>query len=859
MSAQNSPRRGVISAAAGVLGFSALAGLLVTVMVAPAVAVTGITASSAIGVFDSLPEYLEIGHQSERNEIWATYTGPGNVGGYQQIATIFDQNRQEVAYDDISPFAREAAVDGEDTRFFEHGGVDVPSVVRAAVGNAGGGSGGGGASTLTMQLVKNIYVQEALKQPTQELRKQAYADATAPDFSRKLKEMKLAIGLEKKYTKKEILTAYLNIAFFGDNTYGIQAAAQRYFSVDAKALTAAEAASLIAIVQYPNQRALDNPDNYEANKNRRDVILKAMYHAGDLTDKERDDALAVPVDDTTLKPHAPQNGCIGAEPHATWFCDYVVKNVDNFEFLGNDAPTREANWKRGGYKLYTTLDMDIQVNAQNVTWQYANNAETELALGSSTVAVQPGTGRVLMMTENKIFNDTLDGGGPTATAVNYNTSQKYGASSGFPPGSSYKLFTLIDWLKSGKGIYEKVSGDERKIDQSKFKDTCTGGWGGPYSPTNDAAGEGGPQTVYDATKYSVNGAFISMALQLDLCDIRHVAESMGVERADGTPLQTNPSSVLGTNEVTPLSMAGAYATVAAGGKYCTPIIVDRAVDPEGKDLPGQTSQCHQAIDPDVAATAAFVLQGVMSGGTGTASNPDDGIPIFGKTGTADGAVHTWIITSTTKVATATWVGNIVEKYQLYDYYWDGYAGNTLRHPIMAATAAVTNAKYGGDAFPTPSGTLLSGSGLEVPDVRGLTPEKAKQLLEGLGFTYVDGGQVDSQLPAGTVASTDPAIGSQSAAGTSITVTISKGNLVQFPDVVGDGKTNTVAQAHAALTSAGFTSITDSCSVITPTPPVTVPPTTDPREGKVSASNPAPGAFVLPHTPVTLTYTKATCP
>ncbi|MEP6480459.1 MAG: transglycosylase domain-containing protein [Rhodoglobus sp.] len=860
MSAQKSPRRGVLSAAVGLLGFSVLSGLLVTVMVAPAVAVTGITASSAIGIFDSLPEYLEIGHQSERNELWATYTGPGNVNGYELIATIFDQNRQEVPYEEISPYAREAAVDGEDRRFFEHGGVDVSSVVRAAVGNAAGTSASG-ASTLSMQLVKNIFVQQALLEPTQALQKKAYADATAPDFNRKLKEMKLAIGLEKSYTKKEILTAYLNIAFFGSNTYGIQAAAQRYYSVDAKDLTLPEAASLIAIVQYPNERALDTPKNYKANKARRDVILNNMHQVGDITQKELSTALASPVDDTTVKPHAPVNGCIGANAYATWFCDYVVKNVDNYAFLGTDVKTREANWKAGGYKLYTTLDMDIQVNAQNVTWQYANNAETQLALGSTSVAVQPGTGRVLMMTENKIFNDSLDGGGPTTTAVNFNTNKKYGGSSGFPPGSSYKLFTLVDWLKSGKGIYEKVNGDERVIQQSKFKDSCQGGWGGTYSPTNDAAGEGGPQTVYNATLNSVNGAFISMALQLDLCDIRHVAESMGVERADGTPLQTNPSSVLGTNEVTPLSMAGAYATIAAGGKYCTPIIVDRAVDPSGAVLPGQSSDCHQAIDPDIAATVAFVLQGVMSNGTGTRSNPEDGVPILGKTGTADGAVHTWIITSTTAVATATWVGNIVDRYQLYDYEWADWGGNNLRHPIMAATALVTNSKYGGGAFPTPSGVLLGGSGLQVPDVRGLSPEKAKALLEGLGFTYVDGGPVDSEVPLGMVVSTDPPAGSQSAAGTTITVTTSKGNLVQFPDVVLDGKTNTLAQAHAALNAAGYMTITDSCSVIAPAP-VTIPPTPvtpDPREGKVSASSPAPGTYVLPHAAVTLTYTKAICP
>ena len=410
MSAQNSPRRGVFAGIAGILGFSVLSGLLVTVMVAPALAVTGITASSTIGIFDSLPEYIQIGQQPERNTIYATYTGSGNTGGYYPIATIYDQNRQEVRYDQISPYALDAAVDGEDRRFFDHGGVDVPSVIRAALGNATGTSSSG-ASTLSMQLVKNIYVQQALQEPTEELRQKAYDAATSPSFDRKLKEMKLAIGLEKTYTKKEILAAYLNIAFFGDNTYGIQAAAQRYYSVDAKDLTLPQAASLIAIVQFPNQRGLFDPENYSANKDRRDVILYAMFDSGDITQKEYDEAVATPVDDTTLKPQEPQNGCIGAYAYAKWFCDFVVKNVKNYEFLGANEQERLDNWKRGGYSLYTTLDLDVQINAQDQTWAYAPNTETALELGSSTVTVQPGTGRVLIMTENKVFDDTLEGGG----------------------------------------------------------------------------------------------------------------------------------------------------------------------------------------------------------------------------------------------------------------------------------------------------------------------------------------------------------------------------------------------------------------------------------------------------------------
>ncbi|MEQ1735526.1 MAG: transglycosylase domain-containing protein [Rhodoglobus sp.] len=856
MSAPKPPRRGVFTGITGILGFSALSGLLVTVMIAPALAVTGITASSTIGIFDSLPEYIEIGQQPERNTLYAQYSGEGSENGYIPIATIYDQNRQEVPYDQISSFALDAAVAGEDRRFWEHGGVDVPSVIRAAVGNATGTSESG-ASTLSMQLVKNIYVQQALQEPTEELRQAAYDKAVGVSFDRKLKEMKLAIGLEKAYTKKEILTAYLNIAFFGDNTYGIQSAAQRYYSVDASELTLPQAASLIAIVQFPNQRGLDVPENYDANKARRDVILYSMLDVGDITQSEYDDAIATPVDDTTLLPSEPSNGCLGANRHAKWFCDYVVKNVKNFEFLGANEQERADNWKRGGYSLYTTLDLDIQITAQEAQWQYVNPAETALALGGATVSVQPGTGRVLAMAENKIFDDTLEGGGPSTSAVNYNTGYEYGGSSGMQSGSTYKLFTLLDWLKSGKGIYERVNGNQRTENQAKFKDSCTDGggpWGGPYPFKNDSGGSPGAIAVYDATVGSVNGAFISMALQLDQCNIRGVAESLGVERADGNVLQTNPSSVLGTNEVTPLSMAGAYAAVAAGGKYCKPIVVDRVLDPNGKDIPGQTSECRQAIAPEVAATAAFALAGVMSGGTGSASNPGDGIPIIGKTGTTDNAEQTWIITATTQVATAVWVGNSIGKVSLSSYDWAGISGSRLRHAIMNVTMVRINQKYGGLAFPAPDPSLLTGSGLQVPDIRGLSPEAAKALLEGLGFIYADGGQIDSEIEAGKVASTDPPIGTLSARDTTITVFTSKGNKVSFPDVVGDGQSFTYGAASGQLNSEGFSDVSQICSAL---PPGTLPG--DPRIDKVSASDPSPGAFVLPNAKVKLTVTKLACP
>lgn len=827
-------------------------------MVTPAVAVTSETASSTIGVFDGLPDYLEIGKQPERNEIYATQTGGAVDGKYTLIATIYDQNRQEVSYDQISEFALDAAVDGEDRRFFEHGGVDVTSVARAALGQITQSSDSG-ASTLTMQLVKNIFVQQALEEPTKKKRDAAYAAATATTIDRKLKEMKYAIGLEKRYTKKEILTAYLNIAYFGDNTYGIQAAAQRYYSVDAKDLTLPQAASLVAIVQFPNDRGPFDPKNYAANKDRRDEILRDMYEMKDITKKELDDALATPVDDTTLKPSTPSNGCTAANDHARWFCDYVERNVQNFAALGPDAATREANWKRGGYQLFTTLDMDIQTTAQDAVWAYAPADETRFQLGATAVTVQPGTGRVLTMAENKVFNDTLEGGGPTTTAVNFNTAEAYGGSSGIQPGSTYKLFTLLAWLQAGKGLNELVNGNARTEPQSKFTNSCTTFNDDPSNPEprppyvgaypfgNDE-GETGNYTVMTSTEKSINGSFISMGEQLDLCNIRHDAEALGVVRADGYVLTSTPSSILGINEVTPLSMAGAYAAMAAGGLYCAPIILDRVVDPDGNDQPGQPADCRQAIEPDVAAAANYALQGVVDSGTAAQSDPDNGIPHIGKTGTTDDAVATWVDMASTQAATAVWVGNIsgFQSMREIDFGVGGY-GADARHGIMRTLATVIDAKYGGNAFPDPPARLLTGSGVTVPSVAGQTPEQAKALLEGLGFSYVDGGPTDSEVTAGKVAATDPAAGTLTARGTSITVYTSKGNKVQVPDVVAGHPTYAVAQG--ALGTSGFHTVSQVCAV-----------TTDPLlVNTVIAQDPAAGTFALPTTPIKLSVGQLTCP
>ncbi|HWR84454.1 MAG TPA: transglycosylase domain-containing protein [Rhodoglobus sp.] len=757
------------------MSFSVLAGMLVAVVMAPGFVLTSLATSSAVGVYKSLPEFLELGELRERNEIYA-----GSSAGPVRIATVYQQNREEVVYEQISVHALNAAIDGEDRRFYEHGGVDVQGVVRAVVDNLRAGGVESGASTLSMQVVKNSFINEAMELPTPEEQKAAYDEAIANTLDRKLKEMKLAIGLEKKYTKKEILVAYLNMSNFGDATYGIQAAAQRYFGVNAWDLTPVQAASLVAIVQEPSARHLADPENWVANQERRDVILEFMLDAGHLTQEEYDAAIATPVDENFVQLQPPINGCRAAVVEARWFCDFVLTSIEEFAFLGETPDARRDAWNRGGWKLYTTLDLDLQRVAQNALWAYAPNNETGFALGGASTSVQPGTGRVLTMAENKVFDDDPEQTGVEFSAVNYNTDFLHGGSSGVQPGSTYKLFTLLTWLEAGKGVEERLSANPTGFPANTFR-ACGERLGGePWEP-NNASNERGTYSIRAGTVQSINGVYARMAQQLDLCNIRDMAARLGVVRADGNELGPHPSSIIGTDEVTPLSMAGAYAAVAALGTYCTPILIDSVVTPEGDEQPGQQAQCRQVLDPGIAATAIDVLEQVMNVSNTAYANPDDGVPIFGKTGTTDRSNQTWMASATSKVATVVWVGNSVGERDITTTAYNGVRGILLRHYITRDIMAAANAKYGGDAWPAPPRNLLRSTGVYVPDgMAGLPLDQARGAIERAGLGFADGGQTDSELPAGQVVATDPAGGTIVPRDTTITVFTSNGALQPPP-------------------------------------------------------------------------------
>ncbi|AYF98244.1 transglycosylase domain-containing protein [Protaetiibacter intestinalis] len=866
MPAQGSTARSLLGAGLGLVGFSAIAGLLVTVMVAPAIAVTGMTANNSISVFQDLPDYISIEEQRQRNEIVAiSADGVTEI----KIADIFDQNREEVSLDQMDEDLKWAAIDGEDRRFYEHGGVDVPSVIRAAIGQATGTSESG-ASTLSMQLVRNILILKAVNTPiTEDYTEDDYdADikaATYPDLNRKLKEMKLAISLEKKYTKDEILQAYLNIVLMGGTTYGVQAGAQRYFGVDASDLTPAQAASLVAIVQNPSKNGLYSADNFAANQARRDVILGWMHTQGHLSDDDYEAALATPVDETTVGNNAPRNGCTSAPVEYRIPCDYAVKSIKNGEVssLGVTKDEQLATWQQGGLKVVLTITPEIQGYEHQIVGQYAPATETRMQLGSSVTSVEVGTGRILAMAQNKIFDETGNGDPQTTTAVNFAGDVKHGAATGAQPGSTYKPFVLLAFLASGHGAMETFNASIREMPSSAFRDTCNApngyAWDDPkpYTYKNDS-GETGLYTAVRGTAQSVNSVFVQMAAELDQCEIRDMARSFGMHDAagalDGSDMETNPACSIGgcENNFVSSTMAAAYAGIANQGTYCAPIIVDNVFASDGMELGGQQKVCNPTLaSPAVANTAAYAMAQVMSGGTGSQANPRDGVPYIGKTGTANKAQNTWMVGSTTRVATAVWVGNIVGDQSLRAISINGTYGGNIRHAIFKPIAKTIDAYYPGGAFPAADPALMTGTPVIVPDnLVGSTPEQAKAAIELAKLSYVDAGQMDSDLPVGTVVKTDPASGSSVPKGTAVNVFTSNGQAAMVPDVVTPNQS--FNSARDQLEDAGFENVDQVC---------VAPTSTDPPSsiGKVVAQNPSAGSVLNKSTHITLTVREVGCP
>jgi membrane peptidoglycan carboxypeptidase len=801
-------------------GLSAIAGLLTVALLTPAAAVGSYATASGLSIFEGLPDYIKPVNASQTSKLYGT-----SEGEPVEVATFYHENRVSVPYEDMSQNILNAVIATEDPRFFMHAGVDILSLARATLGVAATGLGGPGASTITMQYVKNSLVESANLSGD----KEAIAAATEVSIDRKLREIRLAIALESVSTKQEILAGYLNLSFFGNQLNGIESASNYYFGVTAKDLTVPQAALLAAMLKSPNEYKPDEPENLPIAKIRRDYVIENMRKEGYITSAEAVSYKAEPVEPNITKS---PTGC-EANQKTAYFCDYVVWTIRNSPEFGLTVEDREMLLRRGGLEIYSTMDIDLQTTVDKVV-KKEMPMDNQWKLGAASVSVEVGTGRVLAMSQNRVFNQTPDDD-PTTTSVNYSTDKAFGGSTGFQTGSTYKVFVLAEWLSKGFLLGDRVDARKKMWNADEFSARC-GGLGGTWEPRNSTGAKFENENVLRSTTLSINTSFVSMASQLDLCDIRDLAQRLGIKRADGRDLSYVPSSVLGTNELSPLSLAGAMAGFANQGVYCSPIAIDRViVRGTGQEMPVPTTRCAQAVSPEVAAATTYALRQVIAGGTGTRSRTGDGVPVAGKTGSTDGFVQTWMTGYSTEVATATWVGNVSGAVRVTNTSVRGLSGGQIRHEIWREIMTQANKLFGGNAFPTAPAKYLGASKVIMPEVAGMLPTDAEELIKlaGLSVKIEEDPQI-SIYPTGTVAATDFEAGSEVIFGSLVTLFISKGGLIVVPDVAG----LTVAEAILRLQEAGFSSVSEPVEsqtqffVFSPTIPA----------GYVVSTSPSPGSM-----------------
>jgi membrane peptidoglycan carboxypeptidase len=626
----------------------------------------------------------------------------------------------------------------------------------------------------------------------------------ARDPKRKLLEIRAAIDLEKVLTKDQILERYLNIAYFGNGAYGIQAAAERYFSTSAAKLTIPQAALLAGMVQSPTlyNPLSTNKLRKKAALERRNTVLDRMHELGHMSARRW---LAFKASKISLKPRVAQTGCIVASHSLAYFCEYVramiASGADQFKLLGATQRDRVNALNRGGLKIYTTIDLKIQDAAVAAVTKRVPIGDKSKA-ASAAVTVEPGTGKVLAMTQNKRYNPKAKD--PSSTTINYAVDTKYNGSSGMQTGSTFKPFTLATYLKDGNGLYDTV---DASVENRPFTDfeRCNGhspDRSQEYSFKNSETNVMKRISVLDATAESVNTAYVAMETKIPLCDIARTAQDIGVHLAApvancGNPASTDlpdcyPSLTLGPLSISPLTMAEAYATFAANGTYCPAWPVDKILGPDGKQIPVTKPDCNDnALPADVAHGVTYALRRVLTKGTAAGVWSGTG-NIAGKTGTTDASVDTWFVGYTRQRATAVWVGDSVETFQhtrkgkilqrrslngrrIGGHQYGTVFGATIAAPIWAdiMQTAVKGTDLGG--WDNPPASMLSGSGgVSVPDVRGRSIGEAMNTLTAAGFNVRVGQPIDSNQPAGTVADTSPSGGDQTTGGDTVIIYPSTG-------------------------------------------------------------------------------------
>jgi membrane peptidoglycan carboxypeptidase len=663
------------------------------------------------------------------------------------ITTFYDENRAPVAGDQIAEVMKQAMVAIEDARFYEHGGLDVQGTLRALVTNIAAGGVQEGGSTLTQQLVKQTLLQST-DDPAQR------AAATEQTLARKIREARLALALEDRYSKDELLTRYLNIVYFGQNAYGIQAAARAFFGVDATALTLTQAALLAGLVQSPTD---DNPlVNPEGATIRRNQVLDRMAEQGYITPAQEAEAAAAPLG--LAPPPAPRRGCVQATV-GPYVCDFVQR------YLTDELGISQHDLEHNGYVIKTTLDVALQKSGDSAVLN-------TLAMGDSRAAtftaVQPGTGHLLAMSVNRVFG--YDKNDPNQESVNLNARPSRGS------GSTYKVFVAAAALARGYSTGYTLRAPSPYVSRVYLEDDEDGKY--------DVRNAGSYRSTLDLTTalYQSSNTYF-LALEDALGSVEEpvrMAEKMGLYEfappglAEKTIEENRGSFTFGPDATSPLGLASAYSTLAASGTQCDVVPVTAVLDRYGKPLqtedgtPLVADKCTpEAIPPGVANTLNQMLRKDVEPGYGGQTGRAAYVPghqIAGKTGTTQNNFSVAFVGYTPEIAASVMVFNPKDEEDVGGF--GGGKGATIWHDAMAP---ILEARGSGE-FPPSDPVVVAGNTKPVPDCD--TVDECRSVLAAAGFDTATA-RVDSELKEGELVGTSP--DRRAVAGQLITILVSNGS------------------------------------------------------------------------------------
>jgi membrane peptidoglycan carboxypeptidase len=696
-----------------------IAGVVISVLASPLIFLGGTGVNEATQAME-LPAAGLTGRMPSQTTHVYTATGA-------PLAQFYEEYRTYVPLAQTSPAVQKAIVAAEDARFYEHHGVDFKGVARAFVANHNAGGVSQGASTLTMQYVRNV-LRDSAKTPAE------VNAATEQTATRKIKEMKLAIDLEKRMPKAEILERYLNVAYFGHRAYGIYAAAEVYFSKRPADLTVPEAALLAGVVQAPSAYDPAGADVVAA-INRRNYVIDRMVDMKELTAEQATQDHQAPLG---LRLSEPANDCSATQTDWNYFCDMFKAWWTNQATFGGSPGERLDNLRRGGYTIITSLNPQTQAAAmRNILSR--EGVWSSYALGM--VAVQPGSGYVQAMAVNRIYSldkshngqhsdpkkrKTMRGNYPNTV----NPLLGGGDMAGYQAGSTFKMFTMLAALEAGMPLNTSINSPN--VYQSIYKvgaDDPTRCGRDNWCVKNAGASLAGRFNMWTGFARSVNTFFVQLEQRAGAEAVVRMAERLGLKwRTDIDKEQASPAKAsswgaftLGVADTTPLEMADAFASVVADGVYCEPLPVISIQDPDKKEVVNSAGvkvaapRCHAAMAPDVARGAVDAARCVTGyhaatgncGGGSTAPGVYHtvGHPVAGKTGTTDDNRSAWFVGMTTALTIAGFIADPDNPFHLVTS-----AGHGKPRDAVAATLHDALAGVPVPDFIPPSGAIAYGAG-----------------------------------------------------------------------------------------------------------------------------------------------------